>query len=221
MPVITAITPQQRRRGRFSIFLDDEFFLGVDEEVLHKTRLKVGMTVERPALESLIEDEDYSRAKIYLARLFAKQMYTTRQIRDKLKLKGYSEKNSDRLIAEFTRWKYLDDPQYARHYVESRLKTRPVGINYLKNQLTKRGIDKELIKEVLSSYQDKDRELESALQALTKKKDYASEKDLQKRKRKMMAFLAQKGFPPETIFEAIRRKLGRNKIEITSENDSI
>ena len=58
MPVITAILPQKRRKGRFCIFIDNEFFLGLDEEVLYAAKLKEGQTVDPENLKELVIQEE-------------------------------------------------------------------------------------------------------------------------------------------------------------------
>ncbi|MGC8834640.1 MAG: hypothetical protein ACP5R4_11375, partial [Armatimonadota bacterium] len=44
---ITSIEPQKRRSGRCSVYVDNEFFLGVDSDVLVALGLAVGQKVDR------------------------------------------------------------------------------------------------------------------------------------------------------------------------------
>ncbi len=208
MPIITSIEPQKRRQKRFSIFIDEIFFLGVGENLLQQAHLTVGMEVDPQTLQALVEKEEYARAREYLLKLLSRRMYSCQEIRNKLHKREIPETLAEKLIVDFQKRKFLDDRQFALDYVENRLRMRPRGIQLLKIELKRKGIDPDLIQEAIQPYLGQAEQLELANQALTKKKNYAGEKDPQKRKRKMAQFLAQKGFPPGVVFEAIRRKLG-------------
>ena len=47
---ITRIEPQKRRKDRFSIFVDDEFALGVDADLLVEFHLAEGLELEEGRL---------------------------------------------------------------------------------------------------------------------------------------------------------------------------
>jgi regulatory protein len=210
MPIITAIEPQKRRQKRFSIFIDEEFFLGVSEDVLKQASLRVGMEIDPKTLEALAEKEDYNRARDYLLKLLSRRIYSCEEVRLKLHKRETAETIAEKLISDFTKRRFLDDRQFAADYVENRLRMRPRGIQLIRMELLRKGIDPELIRVTVQPYLGREEQLEYALQALGKKKNYKNEADLRKRKQKITRFLAQKGFPPEVIFETIRRILGRS-----------
>ena len=185
MPVITAITSQKRRSGRFSIFLDNEFFLGVDEEVLHILKLKEGQNVTSSELKDWVSREEYHRAKQYIFGLLSRRLYTCHEIRTKLNRKEYEPEITEKLISDFITRKFLDDRTFAESWVENRLIHRPRGPVVLRQELRKKGIDREIIDEVLVKLQSTDEQVELAQKALAKKKNYQNEKESIKRRRKI------------------------------------
>ncbi len=209
MPVITSITPQKRRTRRYSIYVDNEFFLGLDEEVLYHARLKEGQEIDPKDLKELVVREDYSRARQYVLNLLSRRLYTCHEIRAKLTQKGYETFITEKLIADLESKKLLNDSEFAQSWIEDRIAHRPRGPVVLRQELLRKGIDRELITELLKSLQSTDDQMILAEKALLKKKMYSKERDPRVRKRKIYQYLAQKGFSPEVIQETVHRNLGK------------
>lgn len=215
MPVITSITPQKRRSGRYSIFVDNEFFIGLDEEVLYFAKLKEGQEIDPKDLKELVTREEYSRARQYVLNLLSRRLYTCHEVRNKLTQRGYESFIIEKLIADLESKKLLNDTQFAQSWIEERIAHRPRGPAVLRQELSRKGIDRELITELLKSIQSTNDQIPLAEKTLLKKKLYAQEKDPRVRKRKIYQYLAQKGFSPDVIRETVRRTLGKlNEEEI-------
>ena len=140
-------------------------------------------------------------------------MYTCHEIRTKLNQKGYESEIIEKLISDFVSRKFLNDRQFAESWVENRLLHRPRGPVVLQQELRKKGIDREIINEVLQDIQSTYEQIELAKQALAKKKNYQNEKDSMKKRRKIFQYLAQKGFSPDIIREISRKVLKKSEIE--------
>lgn len=205
MPSITAISPQKTHRNRFSIFIDNRFYAGVDVSVAETLRLKVGMLVDEQKLATILEQEEYQEAKQYLFRLLSRRLYSSTEVKKKLTDRGYDPELIKKVITEFLNQGWLDDTQFATQWVESRLRFKPRGISLIRRELMLKGIEKEIIEEVLSKHIDSESEYKLALAALNKKKNYTAEKDPFKRKRKIYAYLARKGFNLEIIEQAMNQ----------------
>jgi regulatory protein len=199
MPTITSISPQKRHRNRYSLFVDQQFFAGVDAAVVETLGLKKGLEVDTKQLSTILEQEEYQRAKNYLFRLLSRRLYSCAEVRKKLTERGYEPALIEKVIIEFINRAWLDDTQFATQWTESRLRSKPRGIALIRRELFQKGIEKEIISEILAKYTDSEAEFDRAVTALKKKKNYTTEPDLVKRKRKIYAYLARRGFNHETI----------------------
>ena len=55
---ITSIEPQKRNKDRFSIYIDDKFYMGVNQDVVLKHFLTKGMEVDEEFLNDVIKTEE-------------------------------------------------------------------------------------------------------------------------------------------------------------------
>ena len=102
---------------------------------------------------------------------------------------------------------YLDDAAFARAWVESRDRARPRGEAALRRELVLKGIDRQVIDEVLMERQDgsegQDPNAAAAVALLERRRSsIARETDPVRRRHKAYALLARNGFDPETAREA-------------------
>jgi regulatory protein len=211
MGKITAIVPQKRRKDRFSIFIDEEFAMGLGGSVVADAHLKVGQTVDIVSLKEWALEEDYHEARNYLLRLLARKPYTIADSTRKLSLRGYDAPIIARLIQDFTKRRYLNDAEYAELYVKSRMASRPAGLIKIRAELSRKGIAKELIEDVLKDYQSNECQFASALQSLAKKKNFSGEKEGKKRRARIYRFLAQRGYSLEIINQVLHRVMPDNR----------
>lgn len=98
----------------------------------------------------------------------------------------------------------LDDRKFAVWFLESRLRTRPRSHSFLKAELVKKGIDKELIEQVLQGV-TYEAEIKIAFRSIQKLLPRLSSLDPYKRKRRIIGYLSRRGFSWGIIRIAIDR----------------
>lgn len=159
--------------------------------------------------------DTYEKLLNYAFFLLSKKRYTTFELKRKLLLflekKGAavclkSDLGSDaapvnQVLARLQELKYLDDKQYALDHCRMREKMSPRGKFLLKQELAKKGVNKQIIEEVVCT--ENVDELELALSALNKKKRLWTSLDPLKKKDKAFRFLASRGFNPDSIYKVI------------------
>lgn len=116
---------------------------------------------------------------------------------------GYPQMLIDQVIERFAEIGYLDDEAFARTWIESRDRARPRGESALRRELNLKGVDRQLVDEVLGerldAAEDGDPNLTAAAALLERKRaSLAREPDERKRRQKAYALLARNGFDPET-----------------------
>jgi len=184
--IITAIKPQQRR-PRFNIYLDAKYAFPLSAVSLAKAGLKIGQEISEKRIKKLktqdTKDKLYDKSLHFLSY----RPRSEREIKNYFKKKGADEKTIDKLVRKLKSQDLIDDIAFAKWWVEQRSRFRPKGRRVLCWELMQKGINKEIIESALFS---KKEELALAKKAIGKRKI---------ERKKLIAFLARRGFDWETI----------------------
>lgn len=199
---ITQVEKQKNNPNRYNIFLDGKFAFGADEDLVVDRRLIVGKEISLQDLQMLLEESEIGKLMERMYGLLGRRLRSEKEIRDylkqlsfKRKLKGeedISELVVERLLEKLKQKSLLNDLEFAKAWVESRSKKK--GSIALKSELFQKGIDREIIEEVLSSKNQVLREPQSAKAVLENR--IARWKNLPKTefKQKALQFLLRRGF---------------------------
>ncbi|MCB9367981.1 MAG: RecX family transcriptional regulator [Calditrichaeota bacterium] len=139
----------------------------------------------------------------YAVKLLASRSYSTRKLKDKLKLKGYEAEEIELAIEKLKARNLLDDARFAEGFVRTRIETHPRGKSALIRDLVSRGISGATAKQAVSDHLSADQELDLAKELLRRKSRQYSSLDPETRKRRLTALLARRGFRPGIIFKVI------------------
>ena len=198
---------QKNHPSRLSIFLDGNFYCGVSEEVAIKHQLKKGMNVDENELKELLHDEELSNAKKYVYTILARRMYSSSEIRKKLKEQGYTDEIIDNVILMMEGYGYLNDKTFAEEWIQSRRQNNPKGKIVLKRELTQKGIEGDIIEEVFNQSFDESQQSEIALDmARRQSRSYRNDDPISAR-RKLQGYLIRRGFDFETVRNVVDKVL--------------
>lgn len=95
---------------------------------------------------------------------------------------------------------FINDERYCRSFVKGKLNLKKWGVNKIKLSLITKGIDREIIDEVLSEI-DKDSYKEELVNLLKNKK--INEDDPYKRKAKLVRYAVSKGYSINDVMEIV------------------
>ncbi len=205
MPKVTKIEPQKRNPKRWSVFLEDKFAFGLDEEVLYRYGLKTGQKLEQREVEKIIHSEIQKEAKEQSLRFLSYRMRSEKEVRDKLKSKGFAKDIIEKVIEDLKRVSLLDDYEFASAWIRDRLSNNPRGKALLKQELYKKGIKQEIIEKTLKEYlADEARELGLAKKLLDKRIKRYENLEPNVAKRRMSDFLLRRGFSYDIVKQAIK-----------------
>ena len=115
------------------------------------------------------------------------------------KLKFYSPiiSNSSNLIEKIIeglkRSGLVDDLSFAKNWVDSRIRIHAKSLTVIRQELFQKGINKDIIEEVLSKI-DSSFEESKAVMLVNKKLKTFSGLELEKRQKKLIGFLVRRGF---------------------------
>ena len=141
MKTITAITPQVKNASRCNVFLDGEFFCGMNLDAVVKNRLKVGMQISGEKLGQIQLDNERATALDKAMTHLSGSVKTEKQIRDFLRDKGYTPVVIAYVVDKLLEYGFLNDVDFAKRYVETYSGKK--GVRLIKNELRKKGISED------------------------------------------------------------------------------
>lgn len=200
MRTITAIEEQKRRRERVSIFLDGRFAFSVGRGVVEEHGLHPGQVLSDSRVEELAAADLVGKCLNAALRLLSYRPRSEAEIRTRLSRRFYME-TIEGVILRLRERQMIDDVAFATFWREQRDSFSPRSRRLLKAELRNKGIDRELIDEVLDGIDDE----ESAYRAAQKRVHTLAKEDYETFKRKLGAFLRRRGFSYEVVNHTTER----------------
>ena len=202
MPIITAVKPQKNKK-RVNVYLDNKFGFGLDLENFVKLDLKVEQELTDEQVGKIVKEAEFQKVYDKLLRFSTLRPRSEKELKDWLKKHKVHLSIHENLYSRLKRLDLLNDNKFAQWWVEQRMEFSPRGKRALIAELRQKGINRDLIIQLVNESVSQGYEEKTARKLLQKKK-YKWER-LQKleAKKKMSDFLARKGFGWEVIKNAI------------------
>jgi regulatory protein len=213
MAKITLIEPQKKKSERVNVFIDGQFAFGLSLELVYEKKLAIGQVLSEQQIIDLVQADQVEKLTNKSLRFLSFRPRSEKEIRDNLILaekrkrkeekseieNSLYEKSVEKVIEKLKKIDQVDDLEFARWWVEQRSRFNPRGAPIIKAELFKKGVDKEIINEVLN----KEGEEELALKFLEKKKQFLKRMDKGEFKTKMTQVLVRRGFTWEVAKKAV------------------
>lgn len=146
--------------------------------------------------------DNFQKAKNYAFLLLKFRPRSEKEIFLRLQRKKFDLKVIAETLEFLKERKFIDDRCFARAWIESRIK-KPSGLNLLRQELRLKGVEQEiisdLIRETKESYSEKETVVKIAQDKLKKLKNI----EPNKAKRRVCAFLLRRGFSPDVVSETL------------------
>ena len=203
---ITALKPTRRDPDRVSVELDGTFAFALPAQLITDERLEIGDALDEERATALLAAEQTARATEAALVFLAYRPRSEKEVRDRLRRGNYEPDAIDYVIGRLHEWRYLDDADFARRWVENRATHRPRGTRLLQQELRHKGINSETAREVIA-----EAELDEATAAETLARRrlpaYAGN-DPAAIQRRLSGYLARRGYGYDVIRIALERVLG-------------
>jgi regulatory protein len=163
-------------------------------------------------------EEEFLRekAKNRAFRLLAVRARSEKELRSKLKEKGFDEAVVREVIERLRELKYLDDESFAGQWARNLGVNKLLGNRRIALALREKGIPQPLIDEAISILRIEISETEAIMRLIRKKmKSRNVVKINDREKRRLAGSLMIKGFPPDLIFDL----LNQSKEEFVNEGE--
>jgi len=206
------VEPQKKNSKRFNIFLDGTFAFGADEDLIVDHRLVIGKEITPSDLEKLLKKTEVGKLMERMYRLFNIRQRSEKEVREYIGNLSFKRKLKDReeisefatnaLIEKLQKKGMLNDLEFARSWMEARGKK--FGINRIKQELYKKGINREVIEEVVGGMGIEN--TEQVAEKLLEKKLYRWKnlRPMEFRK-KAFDFLLRRGFEYEIVKNIVEK----------------
>lgn len=181
-----------------NVYLDGEFAFGVDLDNLVKFGIKIEKELSKSEIDKIIYEAEFAKTYNKLLNFATSRPRSERELFSWLKRKKVPDNLHKRLFSKLKRLDLVDDNKFAKWWIEQRLQFKYKSKKELKYELRQKGIDKNVIEEVLER---------SGLD-----EEEAAKKLLAKRKfsdpQRAFSYLARKGFDFETIKSVVKYRPG-------------
>lgn len=131
-----------------------------------------------------------------------------REIRERLKLKGYAAGAIDGCVEALRRAGDIDDAKFARFWVESRMQFNPMGDIVLRHELKSKGVAESVIEEALAAKAKAFDEYAVALNMARERFAQLAKLDRKKAMKRLYDFLVRRGFKFDTVERVIEELTG-------------
>ena len=204
MPTVTSVKPQKNNK-RVNVYLDDKFGFGIDLENFVKLGLKVEQELTEKEVEVIIKKAEFQKTLDKLLRFSTVRPRSQKEIKGWLKRKKVHESIHKELFNRLNRLELVDDKQFAAWWISQRQEFRPKGRKVLDYELRAKGVDRQVVREVLEETVIDEEKI--AGQLLEKRAYRFKGLPRLEARQKMSQFLARKGLGWEVIEKAVSKVL--------------
>jgi len=204
-PTITAVDPDPRRPGTIRLEIDGARFGAVPREVVGAEGLKVGRVVDAELQQRLGTAADIESAYSTVLRCLELRSYARNDLGRRLLRKGHPRQAVEAALERATGLGLLDDAAYARGYVQTRA-ARGRGPSRLIRDLLAMGVQRSLIdRAVAAEWPEGSDRSSMPLVLATKRAAQLGALPRQTKRRRVLAYLARRGFSGREVTEMVER----------------
>jgi regulatory protein len=205
---ITGLRPTRRDPNRISVDLDGTFAFALPAQLVIDEGIEIGDALDEARVAALLAADQAARATEAALVFLGYRPRSEREVRDRLRRGGYEQEAIDHAISRLNDWRYLDDEDFARRWVENRATHRPRGKRLLQQELRNKGIDSETAREVIDEA-GLDEKTDAEQIARRRLPAYAGD-DPAAIRRRLSSYLARRGYGYDVIRVALERIMGED-----------
>lgn len=196
---LTAAEP--RRRGLVQLFLDGEAAVKLDAQVFLQSGLKPGDQVSDQELFELIQASDARRAQEKALYLLEYRNYSKRELTEKIARTAASREAAQAAAGRMEELGLIDDRRFGEDYARELFSRKGYGARRAAQELRRKGLDQELVQELVEKYGSPEQSGENIRRVLEKK--YPGWQEDEKVRRRAFAALQRLGYSYQEVREAM------------------
>jgi regulatory protein len=204
-PRITALDPDPRRPDAVRLEVDGERFGAIPREVVAREHLAVGLEIDASLQERLSAAADIESAFRTALRALEARSFARGDLARRLQRKGHPRAAVSAALDRVLQLGLLDDAAFALNYVETRA-ARGRGPTRLVRDLLAMGVERSLIDRAIQAHWPEGSDRSSVPLALAHKRAaQLGTLPRQTKRRRLVAYLARRGFAGRDISEMVDR----------------
>jgi len=206
MPEVTSIKRQKKRVDRVNVYVDEKFFVGLTDNELIFFDIYKGKKLEGSDLRKIKDISSYGKTRDKAMSLISIRPRSKKELKDKLILKKYDLNVIEKVIKELEKENLLDDSTFAKQWIYHRAEFSGLGKRRIEMELFKKGVSDQIIKKEVTKI-DNSQEFIRAKEIADKKYPTYKDENKYKKREKLAAFLARKGY----VWDVIKKVLAELK----------
>ena len=193
---VDRLEPLDKQRSK--VFVDGDFAFVLYRGELRRFRIREGEALPEEVRHEILDEILPKRARERALHYLQAQPRTEWEVVSKLRQGLYPEEIIGETLEFLRRYRYVDDEEYVRNYVEvtGGRKSRPEVFRFLSGK----GVSRELMKTV---YEELCPDTREAIRKILEKRHYNPEQATQEEKRKTAAYLIRRGFSYDEVAECL------------------
>jgi regulatory protein len=191
---ITGLKVQKRNHQRLSVYLDGEYAFGLSRYLA--AWLHVGQELSEEKIANLLADDAQESAYQNSIKFIGYRIRTSSEVEKHLRKKGIESQVINSVVERLEMNGLLNDESFAKNWIENRNEFRPRSHRLLASELRNKGVNSEIIQDVIESTTPEDELAYLAAKKRIRRYEHLEWQDFQ---RKLGSFLARRGFSYSTI----------------------
>jgi regulatory protein len=151
-------------------------------------------TVAQTSGQEELNKKILTRARNLAYRFLTYRSRSRAEIEQKLQDKGFDDEIIENVLLGLERLGYVNDRQFAGLWTASAVRLRGFGRRRIEQELKKKGIDRDIIRQTISDNCGDHTEVETAKKSVERKLTSMKNLDRETRRRRLAGFLERKGF---------------------------
>lgn len=212
MPELKIKSIKSKNENTAIITLEDENVYFISKDIIYKNGLRKGDEITNEFINELIRENQKYYIKERAYRYLSRRMHSSYELKIKLLQKNYDKKLIEEVLNELKEKKLINDKEFAGSYIDERLRKKKIGIVKIRAELMKKGINRQIIDELLNGFETNDEMKENILLIAEKKLNQLKSRNLDNKqiKQKLFSFLISKGYDFDLIQETINKIFSDN-----------
>lgn len=198
---ITAIKQQAKRRDRYSIFIDGRYTCSLSEQQLVDESIASGDEIDAARLSELTQKSGFGKAYDKALNYLSYRPRSRHEVETYLKGKSVEPEVIAQIVEQLVDQNLLNDRVFAETWASERRQYGRKSLKQLEVELMQKGIDRDLIKEVLAG-------IDTVTDDVAVIKELIESKGLQKKyadEQRLIRYLQGKGFRYSNIKAALEQ----------------
>ena len=190
---------EKRRKGFCALYIDGEFAVKIDTEILLSHRIDVGNQIDDDKLKEVVDASNLKRAKDKAMWLVSFRDHSQKELLDKV-AKDYGFDAAQKAVERLVELNLVSDERYASRYASDLINIKHLSKSGAVRKLREKGIDKDLAEQAVEAVEC---DFEDSIRTVIEKK-YLRYLNDEKGRRRCVNALLRLGYSYSDINSVVR-----------------